>query len=56
MDTQTTEVLIEAVKAHPVLYTKQSSGGAIEQKNAAWSEIAEKVNQPIGKIRYCFIL
>lgn len=41
------ELLIAVVKEQPILYTKQT--GTIEQKNAIWKEIADKVQQPVGK-------
>jgi Alcohol dehydrogenase transcription factor Myb/SANT-like len=44
--------LIEAVKARPELYRKQaSSTGNIDQKNHCWTEISEKIGQPVEKCK-----
>lgn len=50
MDYQFTIQLIEAVKDCPLLYKKQATG-TTEQKNAAWNEIAQNIDQTPKKCK-----
>lgn len=44
--------LIEAVKMHPELWSKEvSSTGNMDQKCNVWREISAKVNQPVDKCK-----
>jgi hypothetical protein len=49
------ELLIEAVKAYPILYQKSAGvPGYLEEKNQAWNEIAIKLKEDVGNLKKKF--
>lgn len=52
MDQKAIDMLIAAVKCHPILYSRNGSGMTSDQKNAIWAEISQQIDIPVGKFIY----